>query len=185
MSPSVTSSQQPEAKLEREILAFARKAQAASHALAEFDTKTKNAWLLRVAERLEAAREAILEANARDLGEAEAKGVAEPLVNRLAISEDKWRDMIQGLRDVCALPDPASIRCWAPTTPLILAKVYIFWWNISCPLARMGSPVPSLKRNPRFSRSVSCLTCLMASTSFGRCSDSMTSTTEVSKSFRK
>ena len=95
-------------ELEREITAFAQKAADASNTLAEFDTQTKNAWLLRVAERLEAARETILEANALDLREAQAKGVAEPLVNRLAISDDKWRDMIQGLRDVCALPDPVG-----------------------------------------------------------------------------
>ena len=98
----------PDSELERENLALARKARAASDTLAEFDTETKNAWLRRVAERLEAAREIILEANATDLREAETKGIAEPLRNRLAISDGKWRDMIQGLRDVCALPDPVG-----------------------------------------------------------------------------
>ena len=98
----------PDPELEREILALARKARAASDTLAEFDTETKNAWLRRVAERLEAARETILEANATDLREAETKGIAAPLRNRLAISDGKWRDMIQGLRDVCALPDPVG-----------------------------------------------------------------------------
>ncbi len=98
----------PDPELEREILALARKARAASDTLAEFDTETKNAWLRRVAERLEAARETILAANATDLREAETKGIAAPLRNRLAISDGKWRDMIQGLRDVCALPDPVG-----------------------------------------------------------------------------
>jgi glutamate-5-semialdehyde dehydrogenase len=105
MSATPTSDSQRSAvdpKLEGEVLAFAQKARAASDTLAEFDTATKNAWLLRVAERLEAARDSILEANAADLREAEAKGVEEPLMNRLAISDGKWRDMIQGLRDVCA-----------------------------------------------------------------------------------
>ena len=111
MSATPTSDSQRSAvdpKLEGEVLAFAQKARAASDTLAEFDTATKNAWLLRVAERLEAARDSILEANAADLREAEAKGVEEPLMNRLAISDGKWRDMIQGLRDVCALPDPVG-----------------------------------------------------------------------------
>jgi glutamate-5-semialdehyde dehydrogenase len=96
------------ADLAREMFDFAEKARTASDTLAELDTATKNAWLLRVAERLEAAREGILEANAEDLRNAEAKGVEEPLVNRLAISDAKWDDMVQGLRDVCALPDPVG-----------------------------------------------------------------------------
>lgn len=95
-------------EMEREILSLARKARAASDTLAEFDTETKNRWLERVAERLEAARATILDANAADLREAEEKGIAAPLMNRLAISDGKWRDMIQGLRDVCALPDPVG-----------------------------------------------------------------------------
>ena len=94
--------------LAREMFELAEKARTASDTLAELDTATKNAWLLRVAERLEAARGSILEANAEDLRNAEAKGVEEPLVNRLAISDAKWDDMIQGLRDVCALPDPVG-----------------------------------------------------------------------------
>ncbi|MGI9592625.1 MAG: glutamate-5-semialdehyde dehydrogenase, partial [Myxococcota bacterium] len=66
------------------------------------------AWLARCAERLEAAREPIREANARDMALAAEKGVAEPLVRRLELSEGKWADMIQGLRDVAALPDPVG-----------------------------------------------------------------------------
>jgi glutamate-5-semialdehyde dehydrogenase len=94
--------------LAREMFDFAERAQTASDTLADLDTATKNAWLLRVAERLEAARESILEANAEDLRNAAAKGVEAPLMNRLAISDAKWNDMIQGLRDVCALPDPVG-----------------------------------------------------------------------------
>jgi glutamate-5-semialdehyde dehydrogenase len=91
-----------------EIEDLIRAAYEAGQRMGEVDTRTKNAWLARVADRLEAARERVLEANARDLQEARAKGVAAPMVGRLAISEDKWRDMIQGVRDVRALPDPVG-----------------------------------------------------------------------------
>ncbi len=94
--------------LKREILAIAEAARSAAQTLGELPTRTKNAWLERAAERLDAARASVLEANARDLEEAKGKGVAEPLVNRLALSNSKWRDMIQGLRDVAALPDPVG-----------------------------------------------------------------------------
>jgi glutamate-5-semialdehyde dehydrogenase len=94
--------------LEADILELAERAHAAAAVMGEVDTQRKNDWLLRSAERLEAAKDAILAANARDMDEAKHKGVPEPLVNRLGISSGKWRDMIQGLRDVVALPDPVG-----------------------------------------------------------------------------
>jgi glutamate-5-semialdehyde dehydrogenase len=94
--------------LQERIHEIATRARDASDKLAERSTRDKNAWLLRTAERLEAARDAILRENERDLEEARARGVAEPLVNRLALSEGKWNDMITGLGDVAALPDPVG-----------------------------------------------------------------------------
>jgi len=94
--------------LKRQILALTSAARAAAETLGELDTPTKNAWLLRAAERLEQAREKILEANARDLREAEENGVPAALAGRLSLSEAKWRDMLQGLHDVAALEDPVG-----------------------------------------------------------------------------
>jgi glutamate-5-semialdehyde dehydrogenase len=94
--------------LEAEILGLAERAHDAAAKLGELNTKIKNDWLLRVVERLEAAKQRILEANALDMSEAREKGVADPLVNRLGLSDGKWRDMLQGLRDVAALPDPVG-----------------------------------------------------------------------------
>jgi len=92
--------------LEAQIRELARKARAASRRSAELGAREKNAWLLRCAERLEAARARILAENATDLQEATAKGVAAPLLRRLELAADRWRDMIAGLRAVAALPDP-------------------------------------------------------------------------------
>jgi len=94
--------------LEKQIHELAERTRAASRRVAEISTSDKNEWLLRAAERLESAAERIQEANARDLREAEARGVATPLMNRLALSESKWRDMLAGLRDVANLPDPVG-----------------------------------------------------------------------------
>lgn len=96
------------AELETEILDLTRRAREASETLGEIDTRTKNAWLARAVERLEAARPEILDANARDLEGAREKNVPEPLVNRLSLSDARWNDMIQGLRDVAVLPDPVG-----------------------------------------------------------------------------
>jgi glutamate-5-semialdehyde dehydrogenase len=87
---------------------MAQRARAASRRCGELDTRQKDAWLLRAAERIEAARERVLAANADDLRSAREKGVAAPLVARLELSGSKWRDMLAGLRDVARLPDPVG-----------------------------------------------------------------------------
>jgi glutamate-5-semialdehyde dehydrogenase len=94
--------------LEQTVHDLASRARAASERTAELSTREKDAWLLRAAERLEAAKPRILAANAEDLADARRAGVAEPLVNRLELSESRWRDMLAGLRDVAALADPVG-----------------------------------------------------------------------------
>ncbi|MDP6976978.1 MAG: glutamate-5-semialdehyde dehydrogenase [Myxococcota bacterium] len=95
-------------ELREEILQLASRAARAAETLGDLNTSVKNAWLLRAAECLEAAKGEILEANERDMQAARENGVAEPLVNRLGLTGGKWEDMIQGLRDVAALPDPVG-----------------------------------------------------------------------------
>lgn len=89
-----------------EIEAICRAARAASLATADLSTATKDAWIEHAADRLEAAKSEILAANAADIAAAEASGLEAPLVRRLSLEGDKWRDMISGLRDVARLPDP-------------------------------------------------------------------------------
>jgi glutamate-5-semialdehyde dehydrogenase len=95
-------------ELEREIVELARRAREASRAVARLGSAAKDAWLLRAAERLEQAREAVLEANRKDLEAARAKGLAGPLVKRLELAGERWTDMLAGLRQVAALPDPVG-----------------------------------------------------------------------------
>ena len=94
------------ADLDQAMLALAQRAREASRRVAELSAREKDAWLLRSTERLEAARERILAANAEDVQAAEAAGLEAPLLGRLALSHSKWRDMIAGLSGVAALPDP-------------------------------------------------------------------------------
>jgi glutamate-5-semialdehyde dehydrogenase len=94
--------------LQQEIEILARNARDAARITASLGTDTKDAWLMRSAERLEAAKAAILDANQRDIAAAKEKGVAAPLVRRLALDGGKWESMIDGLRQVAALPDPVG-----------------------------------------------------------------------------
>jgi glutamate-5-semialdehyde dehydrogenase len=94
--------------LQQEIEVLARNARDAARITASLGTDTKDAWLMRSAERLEAAKAAILDANQRDIAAAKEKGVAPPLVRRLALDGGKWESMIDGLRQVAGLPDPVG-----------------------------------------------------------------------------
>ena len=94
--------------LEEQVIDLARKARSASERVAELSTREKNAWLMRCAERLEDAKAKILAANAVDLERAAGSGISGPMLKRLELAEGKWRDMIAGLRDVAALPDPVG-----------------------------------------------------------------------------
>jgi glutamate-5-semialdehyde dehydrogenase len=113
--------------LEREVVDLARRAREASRALAPLGSAVKNAWLLRAAERLEAAREAVLAENRKDLEAAAAKGVAAPLVRRLDLAGGKWDDMLAGLRQVAQLDDPVGevTRMWVRPNGLRVGRVRI------------------------------------------------------------
>jgi glutamate-5-semialdehyde dehydrogenase len=113
--------------LEAQVLDLARKAKEASRAVAELGSRAKDAWLLRAAERLEAARPRILTANQADVDEAKAKGLAEPMVQRLVLADGKWRDMVSGLRDVAALPDPIGeiVHSWVRPNGLRVGRMRI------------------------------------------------------------
>ncbi len=94
--------------LEADIASLARRARAAARPLALLSTREKDAFLLRAAEHLEAAQPRVREANQRDLQEARARGVPAPLVERLELSPARFGDMLAGLRQVAALPDPVG-----------------------------------------------------------------------------
>ncbi len=113
--------------LDAQIRELAKQARAASRRTAELGTRQKDAWLLRAAERLESAKARILAENARDVAEARAKGVADPMVRRLELGDSKWRDMISGLRDVAALRDPVGEieRSWVRPNGLRVGRMRI------------------------------------------------------------
>ncbi len=97
--------------LESEILELARKARTASLRTSELPTDVKNAWCETAADFIENDKAEILEANRADIEEARGKGVAQPLLNRLELTEPRWRDMLSGLREIAAFPDPiGSVR---------------------------------------------------------------------------
>ncbi len=94
--------------IEDEIAKICQTARDASHWLALASTQVKNTALHTMADALEAALPAILDANAKDVEAAQREGVAAHLIDRLQLSEAVVRRTAQGVREVAALPDPVG-----------------------------------------------------------------------------
>jgi len=83
-----------------------RQARSASRQMARADTATRNKTLLLIAAAVEREAPALLAANQRDLEAARAAGLAPAMVERLALSSKSIATMVEGLRQMVALPDP-------------------------------------------------------------------------------
>jgi glutamate-5-semialdehyde dehydrogenase len=82
------------------------RARAASRVLAAADTGAKNRALEAIADDLNAHRDALAEANRKDLEAGRTKGLDAALLDRLELTEARIDAMIEGLRQIAALPDP-------------------------------------------------------------------------------
>ena len=76
--------------------------------LGALDTNTKNQVLLACADALEANALMILEENQRDMAAGREKNMPEHMQDRLLLTEDRIKDMANGLREVAALQDPVG-----------------------------------------------------------------------------
>jgi glutamate-5-semialdehyde dehydrogenase len=74
--------------------------------LAASTMEQRNLALERIAEGLTAHAEEIFEANHRDMEAARADGIAESICRRLKFDEGKLRDVLGGIHQLIALPDP-------------------------------------------------------------------------------
>lgn len=83
-------------------------ARKAATALAGADSHGKNRALLAIAERIEANRSAILAANAQDLEQARIKQLDSALLDRLTLNDARFASMVDGIRQIAALPDPVG-----------------------------------------------------------------------------
>ncbi|MFP4232474.1 MAG: glutamate-5-semialdehyde dehydrogenase [Spirochaetaceae bacterium] len=90
------------------LLEKARSARQAASRLSSLETETKNRLLGAVAQALEDAAAEIIAANETDLERARTEGVAAPLVKRLAFDRKKLDQVVRGLADIAALPDPVG-----------------------------------------------------------------------------
>lgn len=88
------------------IDSLGRQAKAAAPLIAAASTAQKNRALQHLAQELEAQAQHILAANAQDMQAAGEKGLDAALAERLELNPKRIESMIDGVRQIAALPDP-------------------------------------------------------------------------------
>ena len=95
-------------ELKAQIEQVGKQARAAADALRSLTSGIKNDALLRVADKLENAKDALTEANQKDLEAGREKGLSSAMLDRLELTDSRIHGMAEGLRQVAALPDPVG-----------------------------------------------------------------------------
>ena len=96
---------------------MAARARAAAAGLRRLTTAEKNAMLLKIAASLEADRGRIAAANAEDVEAAKASGLSPAMVDRLTLTDSRFKSMVDGVRYVAELPDPVGETIWERERP--------------------------------------------------------------------
>ena len=120
-----------------QLISEIKEAKSATLVLAALDTETKNNALKAMASALDNNRKSILEANAKDVSNAEGmadKGeLAVSLVKRLKVSDEKISEMIDGIRDVIKIEDPVG-----ETISTLKLDDGLILYQIKCPIGMLG-----------------------------------------------
>ena len=106
---------------------LAQRAKRASRVLAQLGTKEKNSLLVGMADELAAQEKVIRKANQEDVAAAKVAGTSGALLDRLELTEKRFREMVEGVRHVAELPDPVGevIKKWNRPNKLEIFKVRV------------------------------------------------------------
>jgi len=105
-------------KYMKELGSAARKA---SRIVSASSTQTRNRALLATHDALDGARDSLAQANRIDLDRGREKGLDAPLMDRLELTSARIDGMLEGLRQVAALPDPVGSIADMNTMPCGIA----------------------------------------------------------------
>lgn len=120
-----------------DLQSITKNAKQASIALASLSSEVKNQALQAVAKNIEQNKDRIIEANKKDLEQAqimiEQGELTQALYNRLKLTDDKIKDMIKGIQDMTSLEDPVNKTQWAMELDKDLEL-----YRVSCPIGVIG-----------------------------------------------
>ena len=84
------------------------KAKEAASVLSQTTTVKKNKALLACADAISEQKDEIIKANRKDLMNAQKKGIADTLIDRLELTLDRVDSMISGIHHISSLEDPVG-----------------------------------------------------------------------------
>ena len=90
------------------IRELGQKARAAGRTISCIEPDKKNRVLLKIAEQIEAQRDFLIQENQKDLKAAQDQGLDAALLDRLTLTSERIDTMIEGLKQIVALPDPVG-----------------------------------------------------------------------------
>ena len=113
--------------LHETMLEMGDRAVAAARQLATLGTRRKNLILEAMAESLDASRDRLKEANARDMAAGRAAGLSDAMLDRLLLTDKRMDAMINGVRALVGLKDPIGqkISRWIRPNGLVIQKVRV------------------------------------------------------------
>ena len=114
-----------DSNLETGMLDMGRRARVAARALALAGPGTRTRAIAGMASALRARSDKVLAANATDLDDARAKGMAGAMMDRLALDAKRLEGVIGALESIAAIPDPVGVETarWTPDNGLDIARV--------------------------------------------------------------
>lgn len=89
-----------------ELLTKAKQLQQAAKALALLSTEEKNEALTRIADAITKQKDWILRENEKDVALGKEQGLSPALIDRLQLTDERIEQIVDGVRQVAALPDP-------------------------------------------------------------------------------
>ncbi len=120
-----------------DFIQIAKNAKEASLKIADLSTEIKNKALIKIADKIESAKDEIFEANKIDLELAQKLvddgKLSKSTYNRLVFSEVKMRDMVAGIRDIAKLEDPINKKLLVRELDSDLTL-----YKVSCPIGVLG-----------------------------------------------
>jgi len=113
--------------IKNSIRQIAEKALKAARDLAHASTEDKNDVLLKMAQELLAKSDFLIKENAKDLRQAKKSGLSAAMIDRLTLKKATIEAMVQGLREVAALPDPVGkiTSMWRRPNGLLVGRMRI------------------------------------------------------------
>ena len=107
------------------MMDLGRRARDAASALRQAPAEARTRALTLLSEKLGAAQDELLAANARDVEAARANGMSEALLDRLTLTPARVAGMVEAVAVIAAVPDPLGVETerWTPANGLDIARV--------------------------------------------------------------